>query len=1007
MSFENRPYLAKPPANKATKTLVCQVNKALQRLVPDSVSLTDLNQVTFAAGLYCIKKLYPDKDVSCRKQQPRTPQPTPRWKQKLQKQITIYRQELSQIKQHLRAPNEEGRLQKKIKRIHNKYHTKDNEELNNVVRELEGKIPALAKRIRNQEEKKNSKAQNQQFGTNPKNLYRTLIRKPIIVERPPEKQQIEDYWRPLFENDETHNQTAQWLEDIKEINEEKPPMPETIITTEKVAMRLKHFANHKKPGIDKVSNFWLKQLTALHQHYSNCFNRLLKGNETAPSWLMEGDTSLIPKTTETQLPKKYRPICCLTTTYKLFTGLIADSIYDHLSSGNYLEKEQTGCRRSCFGTKDQLLLNKTILEDCRKRQRNLSMAWIDYQKAFDSVPHSWLIQCLELYKVHPTITRTLASQIPMWQTNISLRHTKGTITIPKVKIKRGIFQGDSLSPLLFCMAIDPLSKLLNKSRSGYNLSQTRQKDPAKTVNHLLFMDDLKLYASSDAELHQLLQVVSNFSNDIRMKFGLDKCAKCTLRAGKKTTTENIQLDEAQDIRELTEQEPYKYLGIEENDNIQHANMRKKAGSEYLSRLKKICKTQLTNKNKITAINQLAMPVLSYSFGIIDWPQTELNKLDIKTRKILTLHRVIYRNQCLPRLYMPRREGGLGLSEINHQHRATMVSTAQYLRSSLNPNIAMVHEHHSSRASKTTSITNLAQHFGQDCLVDERETENTPATKIARKSRMKYSRKFQKNNLMEWAEHQRAKYFLQELSKDYIDKENSLNWLTRGTLHFDQERLIMAAQDQGIMTNAFKKMAGLTNDNKCRFCHTETESVSHLISSCQTLLADGYYTARHDGVCKYLHWTICKSLNIKCSSKVWEHQPERITGSDRHTIYYDKVIPTATYLENAAVKPDLVIWDKAEKRAMIIEVSVPHDSGLNRAEREKVTKYQGLMHDMRRNWNLKEISIVPVISGATGLQKKTLKNHLLKIPGKPRASEIQTIALKGTTAILKRTLGCTL
>ena len=224
-----------------------------------------------------------------------------------------------------------------------------------------------------------------------------------------------------------------------------------------------------------------------------------------------------------------------------------------------------------------------------------------------------------------------------------------------------------------------------------------------------------------------------------MTFGLDKCAaKCTTRAGKKTATQNIQLDEAQDVRELTEQDPYKYLGTEENDGVQHANMRKKAGSEYLSRLKKICKTQLANKNKITAVNQLAMPVLSYSFGIIDWPQNEINKLDIKTRKILTLHRVIHRNQCLPRLYMPRREGGLGLSEINHQHRATMVSTAQYLRSSINPKIAMVHEHRTSRASKNTSITNLAQHFGvQDCLVEERETENTPATKIARKSRMKY------------------------------------------------------------------------------------------------------------------------------------------------------------------------------------------------------------------------------------------------------------------------------
>ena len=60
-------------------------------------------------------------------------------------------------------------------------------------------------------------------------------------------------------------------------------------------------------------------------------------------------------------------------------------------------------------------------------------------------------------------------------------------------------------------------------------------------------------------------------------------------------------------------------------------MRKKAGSKYLSCLK-ICKTQLIKTNQITAINQLAVPVLSYSFNIIDWPLVEINKLDTKTRK---------------------------------------------------------------------------------------------------------------------------------------------------------------------------------------------------------------------------------------------------------------------------------------------------------------------------------------------------------------------------------------
>ena len=100
----------------------------------------------------------------------------------------------------------------------------------------------------------------------------------------------------------------------------------------------------------------------------------------------------------------------------------------------------------------------------------------------------------------------------------------------------------------------------------------------------------------------------------------------------------------------------------------------------------------------------------------------------------------------------------------------------------------------------------------------------------------------------------------------------------------------------------------------------------------------------------------------------------------------------------------VVWNKRERVATLVEVSVPSDSGLNRAEREKVTKYQGLMYDMKRNWNLREISIIPVIIGATGLMKKNFKKYLASVPGNPRASEIQIIALKGTARILKRALG---
>ena len=84
-----------------------------------------------------------------------------------------------------------------------------------------------------------------------------------------------------------------------------------------------------------------------------------------------------------------------------------------------------------------------------------------------------------------------------------------------MSVRRGIFQGDSLSPILFVIALIPLfSIVVNKSKEGYLLGAQRGK-----LNHLLFMDDLKLYAKDIRQLDSLVQTVWIFSNDIGMEFG--------------------------------------------------------------------------------------------------------------------------------------------------------------------------------------------------------------------------------------------------------------------------------------------------------------------------------------------------------------------------------------------------------------------------------------------------------------------------------------------------------
>ena len=104
----------------------------------------------------------------------------------------------------------------------------------------------------------------------------------------------------------------------------------------------------------------------------------------------------------------------------------------------------------------------------------------------------------------------------------------------EVRIKRRIFQEDNLSPLLLVLALIPLTLVLRKLKAGYNLG-----NGLHIINHLLFMDDLKLYGKSENQVNTLLQSVRVVSEDIRNKFGIEKCAVLVTKRGRLVKSEGI------------------------------------------------------------------------------------------------------------------------------------------------------------------------------------------------------------------------------------------------------------------------------------------------------------------------------------------------------------------------------------------------------------------------------------------------------------------------------------
>ena len=113
-----------------------------------------------------------------------------------------------------------------------------------------------------------------------------------------------------------------------------------------------------------------------------------------------------------------------------------------------------------------------------------------------SIHHSSIVKCLEIVGVSVDFRQFLRVAMASWKTVLTVN---GQV-LDYVHIRRGIFRGDSLSPLHYVIVMITMTTILRQTGLGYQTSKSAAK-----ISHLLYMDDLKLYGKSSNELESLLK----------------------------------------------------------------------------------------------------------------------------------------------------------------------------------------------------------------------------------------------------------------------------------------------------------------------------------------------------------------------------------------------------------------------------------------------------------------------------------------------------------------------
>ena len=198
-----------------------------------------------------------------------------------------------------------------------------------------------------------------------------------------------------------------------------------------------------------------------------------------------------------------------------------------------------------------------------------------------------------------------------------------------------------------------MAKML-EATAGYELKEKNHK-----INHLLFMDNLKLYGKSRDQIDSLVRTVHLFSTDIRMEFGIKKCAVLILKRRKAVECYGIILPDGQVMKQMDE-DVYKYLGILQCNQVMDRERKTIFRKGNIRRLKLVRKSKLNGRNKILAINIWAVSLLRYSGGIIRWNKDDLLEMDRRTRKLMTMNEALHRKSDINRIFIPTRRGGRGL-----------------------------------------------------------------------------------------------------------------------------------------------------------------------------------------------------------------------------------------------------------------------------------------------------------------------------------------------------------
>lgn len=405
------------------------------------------------------------------------------------------------------------------------------------------------------------------------------------------------------------------------------------ITEDEIKKNISKLKNGKAGGVDRIINEYIKNSSdKLMPLYTYLFNKIMDEGKFPSEWKVGMIVPIYKHKGDINDPSNYRGITLLSCLGKLFTSILNMRLNSFLEVNNILSGNQAGFRKN-YSTMDHVFLFRGIIELFCRRKLNLFCAFIDYQKAFDTVERDalWMKLTKAGIKEHTKFYSVIKNMYEDIKSCVFANGNRSDYFSNLI----GVRQGENLSPVLFSLFVNDLESYLEQNNNAFLNFKDETCNNYLRLMVLMYADDTIIMSNSAEGLQRALDNLQSYCDIWGLNVNSSK-TKITIFGNKKTRG-NINFNFNKEKLETVDS--FKYLGVLFNFNGNFSRCKKmlrdQATKAMFALLNKCRKHTLPVDLQIELFKKTVVPILTYGCEVWGYGCNKiLEKVQLKFLKYI-------------------------------------------------------------------------------------------------------------------------------------------------------------------------------------------------------------------------------------------------------------------------------------------------------------------------------------------------------------------------------------